>query len=137
MSIAALVLNNTRLGKAILHYFYTEEPAQAPTTSIAVLDEALTLFRFGVAEEKRPNEILIKEVRSSVQSYLETVGSAYIKPADRSPPLPEMAALRDAGVPTVSDQEFVASITDLDERRRKLLGLVESDERRWPSPEQA
>ena len=117
----------------ILHYFYTEEPALVPTTSITVLDEALTLLRFGVAEENRPNELLINEARSSVQTYLGIVGDAYVEPADRSPPPPELAALRDAGVPTVSDRKFDDSIADLEERRRTLLGLVESDERRWPS----
>ena len=117
----------------VLHHFYSAQPAQAPTTSVTVLDEALTLLQFGVAEEDRPNVILLSGARTSVQSYLETVGSAYIEPADSSPPTPEIASLRDAGIPTVSEQEFVASITDLDERRRTLLGLIESEERQWPS----
>lgn len=120
----------------ILHYFYSGQPAQAPTTSIAVLDEALTLLRFGVAEQNRPNKILIKLVRSSVQSYLEIVGSAYIEPANHSPPPPDIAPLRDLDIPTVSDEEFARSITELDERRRTLLGLIESDERQWPGSDQ-
>lgn len=117
----------------ILHYFYSSKTAQAPTTSITVLDEALTLLLFGVAEQNRPDELRIKQVRSSVQSYLEIVGSAYIEPADHSPPPPEIATLREMGIPTVSDEEFASSITELDERRRTLLGLVESDERQWPA----
>ena len=104
----------------ILHYFYSGQPAQAPTTSITVLDEALTLLRFGVAEQNRPDEILIKQVRSSVQSYLEIVGSAYIEPADRSPPPPDIATLREMDIPAVSDEEFASSITELDERRRNI-----------------
>lgn len=78
---------------------------------------------------------LWKEVRSSVGSYLETVGSAYIEPADRSPPAPEITAFRDAGIPTVSDEEFLASIANMNERRRTLLGLVGSDQREWPTAE--
>lgn len=121
----------------ILHYFYSGQPAQAPTTSITVLDEALTLLRFGVAEQNRPERILIKQVRSSVQSYLEIVGSAYIEPADRSPPPPDIATLREMDIPAVSDEEFASSITELDERRRTLLGLIESDERQWPGSDQS
>lgn len=121
----------------ILHYFYSGQPAQAPTTSITALDEALTLLLFGVAEQKRPNELSIKQARSSVQSYLETVGSSYIEPADRSPPPPEIETLREAGIPTVSDEEFGHSITEIDERRRTLLGLIESDKRRWPASNDA
>lgn len=119
----------------ILHYFYSDRVEQAPTVNIAVLDEALSLLQFGVAEEKRPTGILLQEVRSSVQSYLEVVGSAYIEPADRTPPTPELSMLRDTGIPTVSDREFDASIAELDDRRRTLLGLVESDERQWPNGE--
>lgn len=117
----------------ILHYFYSEQREQAPTSGITILDEALTLLRFGVSEQNRPNEMLLSQTRSSVEGYLDTVGSAYIEPANHSPPLPNVEELRDAGIPTVSDEEFAASVGELDERRRTLLGLIESDERQWPT----
>ncbi|RRJ29390.1 potassium channel family protein [Halocatena pleomorpha] len=117
----------------ILHYFHSKRTTQAPTTSIATLDEALTLLQFGVAEQDRPDELRIMQVRSSIQNYLKIVGSTYVEPADRSPPPPEIATLREMGIPTVSDEEFTSSITELDERRRTLLGLIESDERQWPA----
>lgn len=119
----------------ILHYFYSDRVEQAPTVSVTVLDEALTLLQFGVSEEDRPSEILTREARSSVQSYLEIVGGAYIEPADRTPPAPELAKLHDIGISTVSEREFDTSIEKLDTRRRTLLGLVESDERQWPNRE--
>lgn len=93
----------------ILHYFYSSDAEQAPATSITVLDETLTLLQFAVLEQNRPSEILIAETRSSVQRYLETVGSNYVEPADRPPPAPEIAVLRDAGIPTVSDRQFDTS----------------------------
>ncbi|WP_313691838.1 ion channel [Halorarum halobium] len=117
----------------ILHYFYSPQTVQAPATNITVLDEALTLLRFGVAPQHRPSEIGVRQARSSVRNYLDTLGSAFVDPAPRSPPAPELALLRDGGVPTVPDEEFAASLEEVADRRRQLLGLVESDERRWPN----
>lgn len=119
----------------ILHYFHTPQTAQAPVIGVAVLDEALTLFRFGVREQNRPNEVIIDNARSSVQTYLETLEITFVEPANRTPPLPDLSALRDADIPTVSDDEFETGLNDLDERRRMLLGLVEADARQWPSKE--
>lgn len=117
----------------ILHYFHTLETEEAPVVAIATLDEALTLFRFGIPEQNRPNDVIINNARASVQSYLATLENAFIEPADRSPLSPSLDPLRDAGIPTVSDEEFAAALTDLDERRQVLLGLVEADARQWPS----
>jgi hypothetical protein len=116
----------------ILHYFYTPQTAQAPATNIAVLDEMLTLLRFGIDPQSRPSEIAVTQARASVRNYLDTLGSAFVESASQSPPPPELAPLREEGIPTVSDETFTASIEEVDDRRRQLLGLVESDERRWP-----
>ena len=116
----------------VLHYFYGAEAEKAPATNVTVLDEALTLLRFAVSERDRPSDVAVAQARSSVQDYLDTLGSAYVEPADRSPPPPDLTPLRDGGIPTVSDQRFDRSIETLDDRRRKLLGLVEADEHRWP-----
>lgn len=119
----------------ILHYFYSRQTDQAPTVSIAVLDEALTLLRFGVSERDRPSDTILHNARSSVESYLGTLTSAFIEPADRARPPPDLESLRDTGISTVSADEFTASLETLDQRRRTLLGLVESDARQWPSQE--
>lgn len=126
-------LTANHLAYPVLHYFYSEQPGQAPTVSVAVLDEALTLLRFGVPAEHRPDELRLRETRSSVESYLQTVGSAYIEPADRTPPDPSLSVVREAGIPTVPDGEFADSVAALGDRRRTLLGLVQSDAREWPA----
>ena len=117
----------------ILHYFYTPQTTQAPVTNIAVLDEALTLLRFGIDPQSRPSKIAVTQARASVRNYLDTLGSAFVEPASRSPPAPELTPLRDEGIPTVPDEDFATSIEEIDDRRRHLLGLVESDERQWPN----
>ncbi|MDF9745055.1 potassium channel family protein [Natrinema salsiterrestre] len=117
----------------ILHYFFTPQTSQAPTTNITVLDEALTLLRFGVAADHRPSEPSIRQARSSVQNYLDTLGSAFVEPASQSPPAPDLKHVRDDGIPTVTDEDFTTSLEEITDRRRHLLGLVESDARHWPS----
>ncbi|NIC00112.1 potassium channel family protein [Halobacterium sp. R2-5] len=117
----------------ILHYFFTPERSQAPTTNVTVLDETLTLLQFGVEPEHRPSEPTITQARSSVQSYLDTLESEFVGPASQSPPAPDLEQLRDSGIPTVSDEEFTNSLVEVDDRRRLLLGLVESDARSWPN----
>ncbi|WP_227352803.1 potassium channel family protein [Haladaptatus salinisoli] len=117
----------------ILHYFYSRQPEQASAIGITVLDGALTILRFGVPEQNQPSEMILTNARASVQSYLNTLDSAFIEPAEQSPPSPDLDAIHEVGVPTLSDKEFATSLTELDERRRMLLGLVESDAREWPS----
>lgn len=117
----------------VLHYFHSKQAEQAPVLAIAIFDEALTLFRFGIPEQHQPNEIVITNARSSVQTYLETLHSAFIHPADQTPSPPDLDSLREKGIPTVSDEEFTTALDALIERRRTLLGLIESDARQWPS----
>ena len=117
----------------ILHYYYSTDPTQAAIPSIVALDEALTLLKFGVAEQHRPSSSIVTNSRASIQSYLSTLDSSFTQPADETPPPPDLQPLRDAGIQTVSDEEFAKSLDDLDERRRKLRRLVETDSRDWPS----
>ena len=115
----------------ILHYFHSRDRSQAPVASVAVLDDALTILRFGVPEQHRPGNAVLANARASVKSYLETLRGGFIKPADRAPPPPDLASVRDAGVPTTDEHEFEAAVDDLGERRRATLGLVRSDARPW------
>ncbi|MDS0282677.1 potassium channel family protein [Haloarcula onubensis] len=116
----------------ILHYFYTPDPDRAPTAAIAVFDEMLTLLQFGVSKRHRPSELAIRQARESVSTYLETLDTAFVQAADESPPVPAISAVRDGGVPTVPPEEFHDAMTTVDDRRRQLFGLLQSDERQWP-----
>jgi hypothetical protein len=116
----------------ILHYFYADDREAAAVHSIAILDEAVTLWEIGVPDGKGPNRTILRNARSSLESYLETVGGGFVSASGESPPPPDLTVLRDANVPTVSDEEFDDSLEELAERRRTLRGLVEADARRWP-----
>ncbi|WP_290812243.1 potassium channel family protein [Halovivax sp.] len=119
----------------ILHYYHSEQPDRASAVAVPILDEALTVARHGVAEGEGPNDTLVENARSSVQSYLQTLESGFIEPADEVPPPPELDRLREEGLETVSDEEFGRALADLQERRRELLGVVRADAWQWPPTE--
>ncbi|MEW5927504.1 MAG: potassium channel family protein [Gemmatimonadota bacterium] len=124
-------LTEQYLSYPILQYYHAAEPAKSPAVGIAVLDEALTLLRYGVPEPYRPSRAILHSGRAGVQSYLDTLASAFIGPAEEAPPAPSLDKLREAGIPTVDDHEFSEALGELDERRRKLLGLVRTDGWNW------
>ena len=116
----------------ILHYYHSEEAKHASAMAVAVFDEAMTVLRFGVPDEDQPDAVLVENARSANENYLETLNNAFIDPAEQEPPPPDLDRLRDAGVPTVSDAEFAAALADLEDRRRKLQGVVNADAWHWP-----
>ncbi|RQH01325.1 potassium channel family protein [Natrarchaeobius oligotrophus] len=120
----------------ILHYYHSEDGADASAMAVPILDEALTLYRHGVPDDEGPDPVLIEDARSSAGSYLDTLDAAFVEPADETPPEPDLDRLREDGVPTVPDDEFAAALEELSERRRKLLGAVRADAWHWPPIEE-
>ncbi|WP_050183954.1 potassium channel family protein [Domibacillus robiginosus] len=116
----------------ILHYYHSVQPKKSEVLAVAVLDDALTLLQFGILEKYGPNRLLVKEVRSSIQNYIDTVQTAHIHPAKQTPPVPNLRRLRQKGLPVCSDQEFQKTLHSLEERRKALLGIVEASAQKWP-----
>ncbi|ESP90153.1 potassium channel family protein [Candidatus Halobonum tyrrellensis] len=114
----------------VLHYFYTADRRYAAVVGVATLDEALTTLQRGVPERRRSETAVVESARSTVDTYLEMVDATFA-PADDPPPAPDLDRLREAGVPTVSDEAFDRRVAELADRRRDLLGLVEADGHRW------
>lgn len=120
------------LSYPVLQYYHAAAVAKSPVKAAAVLDDALTLLRFGVAPAARPDPAALTSARSAVQSLLsDTLDAASIRPAPEPPPPPRLEPLRRAGVPVVEEQEFAGALRDLDDRRRTMLGLVRGDGWDW------
>lgn len=117
----------------ILHYYHSEKNEQASAIAVVIFDEALTLFKFGIPKQQQPSKVWVKEARSSVQSYLSTLNSAFIKPANQTPPPTDLESLRSEGLPVKSEEEFKQALSQLEERRKKLLGMVKADAWKWPA----
>ncbi|MTD29800.1 potassium channel family protein [Planomicrobium sp. YIM 101495] len=119
----------------VLHFYFSDQDQESLPLSIAILDETLTMLSFGIQKEYRPNKLLLKSARSSVESYLNIQKNAYTSPADEAPPLPDLAELREQGLPVLPTAQILESFNALENRRKSLLGAVRENERQWPGGE--
>lgn len=131
LSSELAVLTEQYLSYPVLQYYHGARPAKSPAVGLVVLDQVLTILRYGIPEEYRPNVAILHSAREGVQSYLDTLQSAFISAADHVPPAPDLKKLREAGIPTVDDNEFAESLEELEDRRKKLLGLLLNDGWNW------
>lgn len=46
----------------ILHYYHSKQERNASAVAVAIFDESLTIIRFGISEDERPNEIFLETV---------------------------------------------------------------------------
>ncbi|OLZ40636.1 hypothetical protein A6E15_06345 [Natrinema saccharevitans] len=116
----------------ILHYYHSERADRASAVAVPILDEALMLSRYAIPEGEGLDPAIVDNGRSSVESYLETLDTAFIDPAPSVPRAPDLERLREDDVPTVSDEVFAEALADRTDRRRRLLGVVEADAWEWP-----
>lgn len=116
----------------ILHYYHASERNEELSVAVATLDEALTVLKFGMEDGFGPNKLLLHETRSTIESYIQTLRSGYVSPAELPPPLPDLDTMRANGLPAVSTEDFVQSMKDLSERRQALLGSLRDNGRSWP-----
>ncbi|UPV76701.1 potassium channel family protein (plasmid) [Halorussus limi] len=117
----------------VLHYYRSERRQHAAPVAVAVFDDAVTILRDGIDADHRPNELILETAQSGVQDYIRTAMSP---PADRTPPSVDLDRLRDAGISTVSDEEFDEKLSNRADQRRQLFGVVEEQEWQWPSEQQ-
>ncbi len=115
----------------VLHYFHSSHAESAPPLRVAVLDEAATLLRCAVREEAHPPPPTLRALRFALTEYLDLLETVGVEPTAEAPPVPDLRALREAGIPTVSDAEFLERLEAEDERRRLLWGLVRYDGWTW------
>ncbi|MCM3611078.1 two pore domain potassium channel family protein [Planococcus sp. MERTA32b] len=116
----------------ILHYYHSSKRDEELTVAVATLDETLTVYKFGIKDGCGPNKLLVHEARSTVDSFITTLRSGYISPAELAPPVPDLDTMRDNGLPVVSTDQFLSSLEDLSERRKALLGSLRDNGRNWP-----
>ena len=130
LTLPMLEVGQSHLAYPVLHCVHsrTRETALAP--SVAVLDEAITLFA-GVCPEQRPDKVAFYPLRQAIAEFLSTLAEAHLEPKWEPPPAPSLDPLREAGITTVKDEEFRLALETLTDRRRLLLGLVEEEAWCW------
>lgn len=125
-------LNEQHLAYPVLHYYHAARAEKANALAVTILDEALSIIKYGVPEEKQPPATVLMAARESIRSYLDTLKAAFIQPADEVPPSPDWEQLRENDVPVKEEQEFLQELQQIEDRRKLLLGLVQNDAWYWP-----
>jgi hypothetical protein len=130
LTMPLMEVGQGHLAYPVLHCLHssTRETALAP--SIAVLDEAITLFA-GVCPEQRPDKVVFYPLRQAIAEFLTTLAEGHLEPEGKPASPPALEPLRAAGITTVTDEEFRLALESLVERRRLLLGLVMQEGWRW------
>ncbi|WP_114577367.1 potassium channel family protein [Saliphagus sp. LR7] len=116
----------------VLHYYHSDQPSRASAVAVPILDEALTVLESGVEPADRPDPVLLASARSSVDTYLDTLETAFIDPADEVPPAPDLNRLREDSIGTVEDRTLERAVSEIEDRRRRLLGIARADAWEWP-----
>ncbi|WP_208528143.1 potassium channel family protein [Jeotgalibacillus salarius] len=116
----------------ILHHYHSINAQTEGVVAVAALDEAITVIYHSVPKRYWPNALLLKENRSSIDDYLQTLHGTHIGSAKEEPPIPDIALLSEAGIPVNEKQEFESAVKQLSDRRKQLLGLLKDNDSKWP-----
>ena len=126
-------LSEQHLAFPILHYYHTANHHKAQALAIAILYDAILLIELGVEEAHQPPESILSSARQSVDSFLQTLKGAFIKPADEVPRSPELSSLKEKGIPIIPEQEFYKKLEENTDTRKIIQGLINNDGWEWPS----
>lgn len=119
------------LSYPILHFYHSRSRAQEFAVSIAALDEALTIITEAIDEEEiRPHPAALGAARHAVSELLAVIESTFHERASEVPPTPDLARLRQVGIPVVDDERFTARLDKLAEHRMRLLAFATGST--WP-----
>lgn len=115
----------------VLHYFHAAERSTALAPAVAVLDDTLTLLRFGVAPANRLDPVTLHTTMDAIDVLLAALQTAHLQQSDHVPKVPSLTVLERLDVPTVGEEEYRASADEVADRRALLLGFVENDGWSW------
>jgi hypothetical protein len=128
---ATISLQSQRhLAYPVLRVFHSPRRQTAAGPAVAVLAEAVTLLRYGVATSARPPSGVLLSLFSAIAEYCQAVPLDVPPPAEAPTP-PSLAPLRTAGIPTVTDEQFADSLSSCQDHRRRVAAQVNSDGWAW------
>ena len=113
-----------QLAYPVLRHFQPLEGRAALPVQIARLQEALQLHDQGLAEHARLAPSITRQLRKTLGLYMEMFDRSQLRAEDGDPPMPNLAALRLAGLPVVSDAEFGRRLDAEREERRHVSAVV-------------
>ena len=114
----------------VLHYFHSRSPDSAAAPNLTNLTHALHLLRHGVAPDVRPAPAVLVPLERTLDAFLSTLRRAHLDP-HQPLPLPGLAPLTAAGIPTVAPAVYAAADEATCRRRALLAGFLIDDG--WPT----
>ena len=110
----------------VVHYFHFADADASFVLRLAALDDAVTILRDCVVPEHRPDPLVTQELRRAIDVYASRVAH-HVKRDGAPLPLPDLAAVREAGVPLLDERAVEGTFRELTERRQWLAGLLKSE----------
>ncbi|HEX2028343.1 MAG TPA: potassium channel family protein [Nitriliruptorales bacterium] len=126
---SVLMTAQRHLTYPIIHYFHTTDRGSAFPPSVAALDEAVGMVSAGTDPAVRPDPVVVRSFRAAVDQLMDIVHTGYEHPEAEPPEIPELAAMRRVGIPTVSDAAFADALASDRQRRSRLRSYV--TQARW------
>jgi hypothetical protein len=114
----------------LLFYYHSIDTEEAMANGMAILDETITILRYGIDREIDVNPIFIRSIRASITSYIKNAETVYnISMHEEGLPHPNLEKIEEMGVPMVDNEEYTMRVEELEERRRLLAGLLHANGR--------
>lgn len=125
-------LNEQHMAFSILHYYHAAREEKSMDVAIAILDDSLSIIKYGFPDDKLPPETILRSARKSVETFLTTVKKAFINASENDPPKLNLSFLRDKGIAVKRDEDFYEGLKEVEKRRRLILGLIDNGGWIWP-----
>lgn len=126
---SVLMTAQRHLTYPIIHYFHSAERDSAFPPSVAALDEAVGMVSAGTDHAVRLDPVVVRSFRAAVDQLMDIVHGGYQHPEAEPPGIPELAAVRGVGIPTVTDAAFAEALASDRQRRSRLRSYV--TQARW------
>lgn len=112
---------------SLLRYYHTDVEDKSMPIAIVILDEALSILKYGIDNNIVENDIMFIKLRQDIEIYLEVWNTNYSKEIKEPLPLPNFSLLEETNIPLVDREKYYENMKDLVERRKKLLALIKAD----------
>ena len=119
------MVSRYHLALPVVSFMHPRSRSDAIEVAVAVLDEALNIVE--AAGQDDPG--ITRPVRQAIDAYITTVHVR--SPVGEPPPAPPMDLLGEGGLAEPADHRVKAVLAALEERRARLLTIVEQRGWRW------
>jgi hypothetical protein len=128
---AIITMGQQHLIYPVLHYFHSATKETSLSLQLVALDEVLHLLAHAVAPDHRPSPSALRLPAKGISAYFEFLEGSYLRASPEVPPTPKLEWLQTTGVPVVSDDQYVAALAKLNDRRQLARALVEDSGWAW------